>query len=117
MFADPQSITVNSVAQTLPAISREQNKSVYRKDTGDYTLSISHQDTKNRSRAAIRVDARKIAANPFDTSKNEEFTCSVYIVVDRPMVGFTNVELKDIALGLTGWASSANLLKVLGYES
>jgi hypothetical protein len=60
---------------------------------------------------------RKIAANPFDTSKNEEYTQSVYLVMDAPVVGFTPTETKDLALGLAGFASSANLLKVLGRET
>jgi len=42
MFADPQSVTVNSVAQSLPAIAREANASVYQKDDATYKLTISH---------------------------------------------------------------------------
>lgn len=115
MFADPQSVTVNAVAQSLPAISREELSSVYRKDDGTYTLLISHSEAK-RNRRTVRLTRRKIAVDPL-TSENVEVSHSIYIVIDAPISGFTNTELKDDTLGLTGWLSSANILKVLGGES
>lgn len=115
-FADPQSITVNAVAQSLPTISRERLLSQYRKDDGTYNLKIQHQEGK-RNRRTVRLDFQKVAANPFEPALNEKFTGSVYLVVDAPPTGYTNTEIKDITLGLTGWLSSANVLKVLGGES
>lgn len=115
-FSDPQSITVNAVAKSLPRITPIGSKQPYRMDTGDYTLSIQHAESK-RNRRTVRIDFQKIAANPFDTSKNDKFSGSVYVVIDAPPVGFTNTELKDVTLALTGWLTSANVLKVLGGES
>lgn len=115
MFADPQSVTVNAVAQSLPAVSREKFSSTYRKDTGEYVLTISHQPGE-RNRRRVRIDHSKIAADPL-TAENVEYTSSYYLVIDAPAVGYTNTEMKDIVLGLTGWLTSANVLKVLGQES
>ncbi len=115
MLADPQSVTVNAVAQSLPAIRREDLASSYRKDDGTYTLTISHQE-KQRNRRVVRIDHRKIAADPL-TAENTEYTSAYYLVMDVPPVGYTNTEMKDIALGLTAWLTSANILKVLGGES
>lgn len=115
MFADPQSVTVNSVAQSLPAIRREDTSSSYRKDDASYTLRISH-DEKKRNRRTVRLEHRKIAADPL-TSQNAEFGFTVYLVMDAPVVGYAATEMKDIVLGLTGWLTSANILKVLGGES
>ncbi|DAD50993.1 coat protein [ssRNA phage SRR6960509_16] len=115
MFADPQSVTVNAVAQSLPAIKREDFSSSYRKDDGSYSLIISHAEGK-RNRRVVRLEHRKIAADPL-TADNVEYSTSVYLVMDAPPVGYTNTELKDIALGLTAWLSSTNVLKVLGGES
>lgn len=115
MFADPQSVTVNAVAQSLPRIKVVGMTSLYRKDDGSYELEIGH-DEKNRNRRVVRINHRKIAADPL-TADNVEYTMSTYIVVDAPKVGYTNTELKDIILGLTGWAVSANVLKVLGGEN
>jgi hypothetical protein len=115
MFADPQSVTVNAVAQSLPAISRDAKTSTYRKDDGSYELIISH-DEKNRNRRVVRINHKKIAADPF-TADNVQYTSSFYLVMDVPVNGCTATEMKDIVLGLTGWLTSANVLKVLGGES
>lgn len=115
MFTDPQSVTVNAVAQSMPAIKRAPLSSTYRKDDGTYQLTISHQEGR-RNRHTVRLDLKKIAADPL-TAENTEYTCSVYYVVDAPPVGFTNTELKDLAVGLFTWSSSSNILKILGYES
>lgn len=117
MFADPQTVTVNAVAQTLAAITRSEFKSVYREDIGEYQLEISHQEGKSRNRRMVRLTRTKIAADPFIPATNVEVSHSVYMVVDAPIVGYTNTELKDDALGLTAWLTSANVLKVLGGES
>jgi hypothetical protein len=37
--------------------------------------------------------------------------------MNAPFVGYTNAEIKDIALALSAWATSANLLRVLGDET
>lgn len=115
MFPDPQSVTVNAVAQSLPAISRKDLASTYRKDDGSYELIISHQEG-NRNRRVVRINHRKIAADPL-TADNTEYTSSFYLVIDVPPVGYTLTEMKDIVLGLTGWLTSANVLKVLGGEN
>jgi len=115
-FADPQSVTVNAVAQSLPNISREKSASAYRTSDGVYSLKISSQEGK-RNRRTVRLDFQKIAADPFEPAVNDKFTGSVYLVVDAPPTGYTNTEIKDISLGLTGWLTSANILKVLGGES
>ncbi len=115
-FADPQSVTVNAVAKSMPRISSEKLQSQYRMDTGDYALRISHAEG-TRNRRTVRLDFQKVAADPFEPALNQKFTGSVYIVIDAPVTGFTNTELKDNSLGLVGWLTSANILKVLGAES
>jgi len=116
MFADPQSITVNTVAQSLPAIARNDVSSTYKKDDDSYKLTVGHQYGK-RKRFTVRLDAQKIAPDPLVASNNLQYTSSAYLVIDAPNVGYTNAELKDIALALSSWATSANLLKVLGGET
>lgn len=115
MFADPQSVTVNAVAQSLPAIKREDLASTYRKDDASYALTISHQEGK-RNRRVVRLDNRMIATDPL-TAANAEFTMSTYLVVDLPPVGYTTTQARDIVLGLVAWLTSGNITKVLGGES
>lgn len=117
MFADPQSITVASVAKSLPAVARNGNDSQYRMDDGSYKLTVSHQYKAERNRFSVRIDAQKIAADPLTSANNRLYTASTYLVIDGPTVGYTNAELKDLAVALSSWATSANLLKVLGGET
>lgn len=116
MFADPQSVTVNAVAQSLPAIERNGQSSVYQKDDSAYKLTVSHQYGK-RKRFTVRLDAQKIAADPLTSANNLLYSSSVYMVIDGPTIGYTNAELRDIAVALSSWCTSANLLKVLGGET
>jgi hypothetical protein len=117
MFADPQSITVNAVAQSLPAIARNGTSSEYQTSDGGYKFTVGHQYKAERNRYTVRVDFNKIAADPLTSANNRVYTGSVYLVMDKPVVGYTNAEVKDIALALSTWATSANLLKVLGGET
>lgn len=115
-FADPQSVTVNAVAKSLANIERSGKSSTYRMSGGDISFRISHSEAK-RNRRTVRLDFQKIAADPFDADLNQKFTGSAYVVIDVPPIGFTDTEVKDYVLGLTGWLTSANVLKVLGGES
>lgn len=117
MFADPQSITVNAVPQSLVRISSEANQSTYKKDDNAYTMRISRTFGSTRNRFTIRVDNQKLVADPLVVANNIRVSASCYFVMDLPILGYTNVEVKDIGLGLTGWASSGNLLKVLTGET
>lgn len=117
MFSDPQTVTVNAVAQMLAAISREPMKSTYREDIGEYELVISHTEGAKRNRRVVRLNRTTVSADPFIPAQNVENNHSVYLVIDAPIAGFTNTAIKDDVLGLTAWLTSANVLKVLGGES
>lgn len=116
MFVDPQSVTVNAVAKTLPAISRGDGTSTYSLDDGAIKLTISHNYAK-RKRFTVRIDTNKVAADPLASANNMLYSASVYLVMDAPNVGYSNAEVRDYAIALTGFLTSANILKVLGGES
>lgn len=118
MLSDPQSITINAVANSLPRVINGPPSS-YMKDDGNVTLTVGHQFGK-RTRSTVRLDFRKIAADPLVSAQSIEYGMSAYLVVDRPKTGFTLVEAKQIVDGLTAWltaSSGANTTKVLGGES
>lgn len=117
MFADPQSVTVNAVAQSLAAISREGKKSVYMKSDGAYTMTISHDVSTKRERHLVRLDHRKTVSDPLTPANNVDVGASCYIVIDNPITGFSDTELKDDVAGLLAWANATNIGKVLGLES
>lgn len=118
-FADPQSVTINAVAQTLPRTSSGVNTGVFTKDDGSVKLSVGHT-TGKRARHTIRLDSRKVAADPFVTGVNTSYSMSVYMVVDVPTVGYTIAEQKQIVDALTAYltaSSGSKVTQLLGNES
>lgn len=114
-FSDPQSITINAVAQSLPLIKREATRSTYVKADESVKLILSHQDTPKRTRTMIRAEQRKVASDPL-TSVNEYKSLSVYVVIDRPEYGFDSSEIDYLVQGLKTWLSSGNVVKLVGGE-
>lgn len=118
-YADPQSVTIATVANTLPRTGSGPNNGAFTRADGLLKLSVSHAYNK-RTRRTIRLDHSKIAADPFLADVSARYSMSTYIVVDHPTVGYTNVELQDIVLGLTSYLSAtsgARTAQLLGGES
>ena len=119
MFADPQSVTINSVANSLPRTSSGTNSGVFTKDDGLVKLSISHTQGK-RNRHLVKLDHAKIAADPLLAGVNVKASMTVHLVIDAPETGYTIAEIKQIVDALTGFAtasSGANVTKIIGGES
>lgn len=118
-FADPQTVTINAVAQTLPRISSEKNSGVFQKDDTTVKLSISHV-YGSRTRRVLRLDHSKIAADPLMASTNVRLGMSAYLVVDTPATGYTVAEAKQIVDALTAYltaSSGARTTQLLGGEN
>jgi hypothetical protein len=118
-FADPQSVTINAVAQSMPRISSGSNSGVFQKDDATVKLSVSHS-YGSRTRRVIRLDHAKVAADPFLASTNARYTMAAYLVVDVPTVGYTVVEQKQIVDALTAYlsaSSGARATQLLGGEN
>lgn len=118
MFSDPQSVTIATVAKSLPRVSSGDFSGQFRASDGAYTLSVKHTSGK-RERSVIRLDTRKIGANPLDPTKNLPYTASVYVVLDSPpqTAGFTSVELEDLIEGLVDYLTDPTIVKFVGKES
>lgn len=114
-FTDPQTITVDTVAQTLNRIKSDGYRSEYAEQDEEFKLTISHQESKTRTRRMVRVDQRVVAADPL-TSVNEYKDLGVYLVIDEPEYGFTDAEIDDVVQALCTWLSTANVTKVCGNE-
>lgn len=88
-FADPQTITVDSVAQVLSRVGSPANQGKFRKSDGTatYTLTYDHANTKSRNRHTVRLDIDFLMADPFIPSQNRSNSASVYLVVNTPVSG------------------------------
>jgi hypothetical protein len=116
MYTDPQVVTVNAVAQSMPRISSIGTKSIYQKNDLSFTLTISHTTTKDRLRSMVRLDQRAIVPDPL-TSVNDYETLSFYVVIDRPLAGFTAVQVEQLITGFKTWLDATAMGKLYGQES
>lgn len=120
-FADPQTVTINAVAQTLARVSNGVNTGAFRKDDGLVGLSVGHTQTKGRRyRRTLRLDHAKITADPFLPAQNTQVSMSFYVVADIPPAGYTIAEQKQVIDGLIAYlsaSSGAKITQLLGGEN
>lgn len=116
MFADPQTITVNAVAQVMARTLIAGTSSVYEKNDGTFKLTISHQISKGRVRSMARLDQKAIVPDPL-TAVNDYETLSFYCVIDRPEAGFSSAQSEQLITGVKTWLTSTVMGQLYGRES
>lgn len=119
-LADPQTVTVNAVAQSLKRVSSGVNSGIFRTNDGNFTLEVAH-DYKKRERHTVVIKQRKIAADPLAPTINNEVLQTVRITVDRPInSAYTVTESKLLMDGFAAWlAASSGAIEtaILGGEN
>jgi len=118
-YADPQSVTINAIANSLPRISSGVNQGAFQKDDSTVKLSVAHTYGK-RVRRTIRLDHKKTSADAFNPFNMNSTSMSCYIVADVPLVGYSVAEQKQIVDGLTAYltaSSGARVTQLLGGEN
>jgi len=121
-LTDPQKFKEATETEVEAArVSSGDFRSVYETSDGLTTLSISTQETSNnRKRHLVRIDVRKLSTNIYEESKKQDVSMSVYLVVDRPINGYTVSEATKLVKGLVGLLSASTYSvteKVLGSQS
>jgi hypothetical protein len=116
MLSDPQVLTVNSVAKSMPRIESGGLKSSYALADGTFKLTVSHQQSKGRIRSMVRADERAIVADPL-TSVNDYETLGIYVVIDRPEVGFSATTVDQLRAALFALIDTTYTGKIFGLES
>lgn len=116
MFADPQVVTVNAVAQSMPRVSVSGTSAIYQKSDETFKLTLSHVKSNQRIRSMARIDQRAIVADPL-TSVNDYETLSFYCVIDRPEVGFSVTQVDQLIAGFKTWLDTTASGRLYGQES
>jgi predicted Zn-dependent peptidase len=116
LFTDPQTVTVNAVAKVMARVLTEGKKAIYQLADQTYTFTISHLVSNSRVRSMVRIDQRAIVADPL-TAVNDYETLSIYVVIDRPEVGFTATQVDQLTAGLKTWLDTTAGGKLYGQES
>jgi hypothetical protein len=115
VLADPQSVTVNSIAISLPRTSMGPTVNTYQSADGVATMTTKQNVTASRFRREVRLSQHKITADPI-SGLNKDLGVSAYLVIDEPKSGFSDTEIGYIVEALKTWLSSTNYNKVLGGE-
>jgi len=116
MLTDPQVVTVNSVAKSMPRISLDGTSAIYSLADETFKLKISHQKSNKRVRSMARIEQRAIVADPL-TAENDYETLAFYAVIDRPEVGFTTAQIEQLVTGFKTWLDTTMVDKLIGQES
>jgi len=121
-LTDPQKFKEAAGTEvTAPRVASGSFNSIYETSDGLSKLTVSTQETSgNRKRHLVRIDVSKLATNPYEETKKQEISMSVYLVIDRPVAGFTVEEAKKLVEGLVGLLSASTYsltTKVIGGES
>lgn len=116
-LTDPQTVTIDGTAFSLPRLAGDASRQPYVSADGLTKLVILQSNGK-RKRSAIRIEKTKSVTDPI-TGLSSYQDAAVYVMFDRPLVGFSNDELAKVFVGLsTAMTASTNAmtLKVLGGE-
>jgi hypothetical protein len=123
MFADPTSATLSVVltpsggtTKSLPKIRTDGYSSEYLSADGLYGMKITHT-RGSRIRSEIRIDSNTTYTDP-STGLAKAISASAYVVLNRPLAGFTNTQLKEILFAVCGFSGvAANADKIIALES
>lgn len=118
-MSDPITITVNAVPYVCACVNVSGSSRIYRDPADLMTITISHLSTKaGRTSRMVKVELKKISADPFTPTINREVKAVVQTIINEPADGmFSNAELLNLFKGLAVWESDANVNKVLAGES
>lgn len=120
-FPDPQTVTLDSAAVPLPRIGQGPNSGTFANDAGTAKLTLAHAYNR-RTRRTVRLDHNKVAVDPFQGSLNSKYSMSAYLVIDHPVVGYSNAQALNVTIGLLGYllgsdSSYSAVSKLLGGQS
>lgn len=118
MLADPQTLTVNSVAKNMPRINQDNNGSVYRlrSTTDELVLTIKHSDGKISGGQFGEGHVVKVTYTVFATSTTPQYVLNTWAVIQNPD-GMDLTTVKNHVLALAGYLTGANIDKFLNGES
>lgn len=118
-YADPQSITLNAVATSLPRTSSGANFGGFSSADRALQLDVSSSYGR-RTRRTVRLNQSKISADVLIPTQNARSSMSVYMVIDHPVNGFTVTEQKYLMDALVAYltaGSGSKVTQLLGGEN
>jgi len=119
-FTDPQSITVNSVATSLPRVITGTTVGNFVSADAAKVLTLDPRSTSNRKRNVARLNTQRVVTDPLVSTLNTRVSSMVSLTADRPLTGVTDAQIVEEFKELFAWATAnsyANLLKFAAGEN
>jgi hypothetical protein len=118
MFADPITITVNSVAKALVRINQDSYGSEYflRESTQDWRLKIRNTSYSNSAGQLVDRHNFEFVNTVYATLTEASKQRKIYSVFENNRSDTGAEPLQDF-VGFVGFMTSANIQKALNYES
>lgn len=125
MLADPQTVTVNSVAKVMPKVVAGSYSSKYKLADESFALDISHETSKKKTnpvlglriRSMAKITQRALVTSPLDSTQSDYDFLSLHCVLDRPEYGFTQAQVEQLVTGFQTWLNTTMVGKLFGGES
>lgn len=121
-YTDPQSVTINGVATSLPNVDRSIGEGRYKSSDTLVGMSVRHRQlAKSRVLHQVQLTQQILAASPLEPAVNMLNGLSVTISVNVPAPGYisttTQKYLVDALLAWCTASSGAKITQLLGGES
>jgi len=120
-FSDPQSLTVDGTAVSLSRVYNPSTLGTFTSSETDFKLEVGPQNVRNaRTRRSVALTNVKITADPLVSATNVRVSDTVRLVIDRPVSGYSDVEVEKQVLGLVAWLTAntnLNLKKLVAGEN
>lgn len=115
-LADPQSVTVNAIAKSLPRTGMSDTSGRFMTADGKYSLTIQHSKDK-KFRHVVELKFVDTVASSLVPSQNVVSETRAYLVVENPINGIDATTAGYVATALTTYANAAFITKLIGGES
>lgn len=122
-LADPQTITVSTVAQPMPRVGLTANSGSFQHADSTYFLDVFHNIGKGknaRNQHGVRFTGRKTSADPYIPANSILSQMSCTFTANVPQIGYAVADQKAQVVGFLTWLqanSGAIITQLLGNES
>jgi hypothetical protein len=115
-FADPQSVTVATVAKSLPRTGSSNNSGKFRMDTGEYEFAVTH-NVGRRNRSQVVLVHSKVITDPFASDRSIPVSMSTGVYIDTPAAGYSAGDIAAQLIAVADWLKAGtNSAKLVGRE-
>jgi hypothetical protein len=119
-FTDPQSITVDGVATSLPRVLTGTTVGSFKSADAVKEVTIDPRGSAKRRRNVVRFYSKRNTVDPLNPAISITSQSMVSVTIDRPLTGAIDADIEKDLLGLIGWltaSTNANLKKLVAGEN